>query len=63
MIKIHDIINQFNNVRKYLFDEKRKLYVHAYDEAHYMQWANKEDGKAPNVSKLTALNSDDDGSV
>ena len=30
--KIHDIINQFNNVRKYLFDEKRKLYVHAYDE-------------------------------
>ena len=47
--KIHDIINQFNNVRKYLFDEKRKLYVHAYDEAHYMQWANKEDGKAPNV--------------
>lgn len=47
--EIEDIMNQFRNVRKYLFDENRKLYVHAYDETHYMQWANKETGKAPNV--------------
>lgn len=46
---IDDIMNQFANVRKYLFDEERKLYVHAYDENKVMQWADKETGKAPNV--------------
>lgn len=47
--EIEDIMNQFRNCRKYMYDESRHLYVHAYDETHYMQWANKETGKAPNV--------------
>jgi unsaturated rhamnogalacturonyl hydrolase len=46
---IDDIVSQFANVRKYLFDEKRHLYVHAYDELKIMQWADPETGKAPNV--------------
>lgn len=46
---IEDVINQFKNVRKYLFDEERNLYVHAYDENKVMQWADKITGKAPNV--------------
>jgi unsaturated rhamnogalacturonyl hydrolase len=46
---IDDIVSQFKNVRKYLFDEERKLYVHAYDENKVMQWADKVTGKAPNV--------------
>lgn len=46
---IDDTISQFINVRKYLFDENRHLYVHAYDEQKVMQWASKKDGKAPNV--------------
>jgi unsaturated rhamnogalacturonyl hydrolase len=45
----NDIISQFENVRKYLFDEKRNLYVHAYDELKVMNWADKMDGKSPNV--------------
>lgn len=43
-----DTLNQFKNVRKYLFDEKRHLYVHAYDEKRVMQWSNKLDGKSEN---------------
>ncbi len=44
-----DIIHQFEMVRQYLFDENRKLYVHAYDEKRQMQWADKVTGKSPNV--------------
>lgn len=46
---VDDIVSQFKNVRKYLFDENRKLYVHAYDENRVMQWADKVTGRAPNV--------------
>ncbi len=45
---IDDTIEQFLHVRKYLFDESRHLYVHAYDENKVMQWANKENGKSSN---------------
>ncbi|TCT13835.1 unsaturated rhamnogalacturonyl hydrolase [Natranaerovirga pectinivora] len=44
-----DILNQFRNVKKYLWDSERELYIHAYDETYSMQWADKETGKAPNV--------------
>lgn len=44
MINYNDIINQFKNVRKYMFDENKKLYYHCYDESKEMFWANKETG-------------------
>lgn len=44
----NDIIVQFNNVRKYIFDDKTGLYYHAYDETRTMIWADKETGKSPN---------------
>jgi unsaturated rhamnogalacturonyl hydrolase len=44
----NDIINQFKNVRKYIFNEDKQLYYHAYDEAKIQNWANKETGQSPN---------------
>ncbi len=46
---IDDIMSQVKNTDKFLWDEKRNLYVHAYDELHVMQWADKETGKSPNI--------------
>ncbi|WP_167956969.1 glycoside hydrolase family 88/105 protein [Anaerosporobacter faecicola] len=36
----NDIINQFMNVRKYIFDDKKQLYYHGYDETKTMPWAD-----------------------
>ena len=44
----YDIIGQFKNVRKYLYDEKTGLYYHAYDEYKERDWADKETGLSPN---------------
>ena len=44
-----DVKSQLKNVRKYLFDESKNLYLHAYDETKSMKWANTHDGKSPNV--------------
>lgn len=38
-----DIINQFRNVRTYMFDEEKKLYYHGFDASKTAFWA-KEDG-------------------
>ena len=46
---IKDALNQFDNVRKYLFNEENKLYYHAHDETKVMQWANNNTGLSPNV--------------
>ncbi len=43
-----DIINQFKNVRKLMFDEKVKLYYHGYDSSRKMFWADKETGLSKN---------------
>ncbi len=43
-----DIVNQFRNVRKYLFNADKKLYYHAFDEAKIQPWANKDTGCSPN---------------
>ena len=43
-----DIINQFKNVRKLMFDEKAKLYYHGYDSSRQMDWADKETGLSKN---------------
>lgn len=44
----NDIMNQFENVRKYLYNDNKGLYYHAYDEAKIQHWANKETGLSPN---------------
>lgn len=44
----NDIIEQFKNVRKYLYNEEKGLYYHAYDEARKQFWADKETGNSPN---------------
>ncbi len=46
--KYHDIVSQFQNVRRYLFNEKKGLYYHAYDEARIQPWCNKDNGCSPN---------------
>ena len=43
-----DIINQFKNVRKIMFDENAKLYYHGYDSSKKMFWADKETGLSKN---------------
>lgn len=43
-----DIVHQFQNVRKIMFDEKAKLYYHGYDSTKTMFWANKETGLSQN---------------
>jgi unsaturated rhamnogalacturonyl hydrolase len=46
---IDDVYRQVMNTDKYLWDQKRKLYVHAYDEKKVMQWADEETGHSPNI--------------
>ena len=46
--KYNDIISQFENVQKYLYDKEKGLCYHAYDEAKAQFWANKETGCSPN---------------
>jgi len=43
-----DIIHQFENVRKNMFDEKKKLYVHGFDAEKSIFWADPETGKSKN---------------
>lgn len=43
-----DVAGQFQNVRKYLWDDEKHLYYHACDLAKQQPWANKETGKSPN---------------
>jgi unsaturated rhamnogalacturonyl hydrolase len=44
----HDIINQFVNVRRFLYNKEKELYYHAYDEARLQKWADKTTGLSPN---------------
>lgn len=44
-----DAINQFKNVRKYLFDDTIRLYYHAWNEDKKQYWANKESGLSKSV--------------
>ena len=43
-----DIMNQFNQARKLLYDEKTGLYYHAYDEYKDRKWADPVTGLSPN---------------
>ncbi len=44
----NDIINQFENVRKLMFDEKKKLYYHGYDASKSIFWADPKTGLSKN---------------
>jgi unsaturated rhamnogalacturonyl hydrolase len=44
-----DTINQFLNVKKFIFNEENRLYYHAYDESREMFWCDKTTGMSPNV--------------
>ena len=46
---IEDIKNQFENVEKFNLNPEDGLYYHCYDENKFMQWANKETGRSPNI--------------
>ncbi len=48
MANYQDIVRQFQNVRRFLFDEQKKLYIHAYDEKRAQPWADKITGHSPN---------------
>ncbi|WP_024294323.1 glycoside hydrolase family 88/105 protein [Lacrimispora indolis] len=43
-----DILLQFDNARRTLFDEEKKLYYHAFDEKKQMFWADKQTGLSEN---------------
>lgn len=44
-----DTLDQFQNARKFLFNEEKHLYYHAYDESREMFWCDKVTGCSPNV--------------
>lgn len=46
---VEDGFKQFENVRKYIFDEKKRLYRHAWDESRQQEWADKQTGQSPCV--------------
>lgn len=44
----NDILGQFRNVRRLMWNEQKQLYYHAYDERREMFWADKETGCSKN---------------
>ena len=44
----NDILTQFRNVRKFLYDKNKHLYYHGYDDAKIQPWADKQTGKSSN---------------
>lgn len=48
MENYNDIISQIKNVRKLMFDEKKKLYYHGYDESRSIFWADPKTGRSKN---------------
>ncbi len=48
MARIGDIMLQFENARRCLFDETKKLSYHAWDESRQQPWADKESGCSAN---------------
>lgn len=44
-----DTLNQFKNVRKFIYNDEKKLYHHAYDESREMFWCDKATGLSPHV--------------
>ena len=43
---VSDIVSQFENVRKYMFDEEKKLYCHGIDCSKKVFWADRKTGRS-----------------
>lgn len=43
-----DVMLQFRNARKYLFDEEKRLYYHAWNETRDIFWADPKTGRSQN---------------
>ena len=43
-----DILLQFENARRFLYDEEEKLYIHAYSDTKDAFWADPQTGRSPN---------------
>ena len=48
MTHVADIVLQFQNVRKSLYNEEKGLHHHAWDEARIQPWADRQTGRSPN---------------
>lgn len=48
MEKVGDVVRQFKNVRKYMWNAEKGLNYHAFDEAREQFWADKETGLSAN---------------
>ncbi|KAA5807413.1 glycoside hydrolase family 88/105 protein [Thermoanaerobacterium thermosaccharolyticum] len=46
--EVNDILNQFLNVRRRMWNEEKRLYYHGYDESKKEAWADKKTGVSPN---------------
>lgn len=46
--RMEDVVLQFVNARRFLFDEAKKLYYHAYNETRDIFWADPKTGLSPN---------------
>ena len=44
----NDILSQFRNVRKYMYDSVKGLYYHGYDTLKEQPWCDKQTGLSPN---------------
>ena len=44
---LHDIVKQFQLIKKNLKDEKTGLYYHGFDESRQQKWADPETGRSP----------------
>ncbi|MFE5317709.1 glycoside hydrolase family 105 protein [Paenibacillus sp. NPDC056579] len=44
-----DSLQQFANARRFIYNEQKRLYHHAYDESRQMFWCDKVTGHSPNV--------------
>ena len=44
-----DTLQQFRNVREFIYHEEKRLYSHAYDESRAIFWSDSRTGQSPNV--------------
>ncbi len=47
--RYEDVVRQFSNARRYLFDSETGLYFHAWDESRSIFWADPETGLSENI--------------
>ncbi len=48
MAHIGDVVKQFENVRSFMYNKRKGLSYHAYDEARVQPWCDRQTGLSPN---------------